>query len=254
MKVVILAGGFGTRISEESDHKPKPMIEIGGRPILWHLMKNYSAHGLNEFVICLGYKSYCIKEYFSNYYLHNSDVTFDLANNSMEVHRSDSDDWKVTLVETGLHTMTGGRLKRIRDYIDGTFCMTYGDGISDVDITKSIEFHRASGRLATMTAVNPPGRFGLPVIDLDQVSDFEEKPQGGETWINGGFFVLEPEVLDLVAGDETMWEREPMEQLAQQGQLGAFKHKGFWHMMDTQRDRKHLEALWASTPPWKTWG
>ncbi len=253
MKAVILAGGFGTRLSEETILKPKPMVEIGGRPILWHIMKMYSAHGVNDFVICCGYKGYMIKEYFANYFLHTSDVTFDMRDNSMEVHQRRAEPWRITLVDTGLDTMTGGRIKRVSDYIDGTFLMTYGDGVGDVDLRTCIEFHKAHGRWATLTATQPPGRFGiLGINEGDQVIAFQEKPDDGG-WINGGFFVLEPEVLELIEGDGTIWEREPMEALAARGQLSAFKHGGYWQCMDTVRDRDQLEVLWAKGAPWKMW-
>ncbi|MDN5203119.1 glucose-1-phosphate cytidylyltransferase [Fulvivirgaceae bacterium BMA10] len=260
MKVVIFAGGYGTRISEESGIRPKPMVEIGGKPILWHIMKIYSAYGLNEFIICCGYKSYVIKEYFSNYFLHTSDVTLDLQNNSMEVHQNSSEPWKVTLVDTGEGTMTGGRLKRVKKYIgDDTFCLTYGDGLSNVNIKESIEFHRSESRLATLTAVHQPGRFGVFNLKKDQnvLTSFKEKPKGGtdETaWINGGFFVCEPKVIDFISGDSTVWEREPMEKLAHDGMLSAFRHDGFWHPMDTLRDKNVLEDMWKSgKAPWKVW-
>jgi glucose-1-phosphate cytidylyltransferase len=252
MKAVILAGGLGTRISEESSLRPKPMIEIGGKPILWHVMKIYSAHGINEFIICLGYKGYLIKEYFANYFLHTSDVTFD---NKMEVHQNSSEPWKVTLIDTGENTMTGGRLKRVRSFIgDDDFCFTYGDGVSDVDISASIQFHKAQGTLATLTAIQPPGRFGALDMTHNKVSGFLEKPQGDGGWINGGFFVLSPKVIDQIEGDQTIWEREPMEGLASNGQLSAYTHTGFWQPMDTLRDKNHLEELWASgKAPWKVW-
>jgi glucose-1-phosphate cytidylyltransferase len=256
MKAVILAGGYGTRISEESHLKPKPMIEIGGKPILWHILKIYSAHGINDFVICGGYKEYVIKEYFSNYFLHTSDVTFDIGRNVMEVHRQRAEPWRVTLVDTGLETMTGGRLKRVRDYLTGeTFCMTYGDGVSDVHVAEVIAFHRKRGKLATVTAIQPAARFGaLDIGNDDGVRAFEEKPKGDKTWINGGFFVLEPGVIDYIEDDATIWERTPLERLAREGQLSAFRHDGFWSAVDTLRDKNHLEELWASgKPPWKVW-
>ncbi len=255
MKVVILAGGLGSRISEESHLKPKPMIEIGGKPILWHIMKIYSSFGLTEFVVCLGYKGYVIKEYFANYFLHMSDVTFDLSGNSMQVHQNSAEPWKVTLVETGESTQTGGRLRRVRQYLgDEDFCFTYGDGVSDVNIRDLIEDHRNSGRMATLTAVQPPGRFGSLILDGAKISAFEEKPKGDGGWINGGFFVLSPKVIDFIEGDATVWERAPMEQLAKRSQLGAYFHKGFWQPMDTLRDKNHLEELWSSgAAPWKTW-
>lgn len=255
MKTVILAGGLGSRISEESIIRPKPMIEIGGRPILWHIMKIYSAHGLTEFVICLGYKGYLVKEYFANYFLHMSDVTFDMASNRMEVHQKHAEPWKVTLVDTGESTMTGGRLKRIQEYIgDETFCATYGDGVSDVDITRLIDFHRKQGTLATLTAIQPPGRFGALQFDRSLITSFQEKPTGEGGWINGGFFVLSPKVFDLIEGDQTIWERAPMERLASTGQLSAYRHDGFWQPMDTLRDKMHLEELWAAgKAPWMVW-
>ena len=254
MKAVILAGGLGTRISEESVSRPKPMIEIGGRPILWHIMKMYSSHGINDFVICCGYKGYVIKEYFANYFLHMSDVTIDMSNNSIEVHHKKAEPWKVTLVDTGEATQTGGRLKRVADYIDGDFCLTYGDGVGSVDISALVKFHQAHGKLATMTAVQPPGRFGALQIDGTQINSFLEKPQGDGGWINGGFFVLNPKVLSLIEGDETLWEKQPLESLAKQGQLQSFFHSGFWQPMDTLRDKNHLEELWASgKAPWKFW-
>ena len=254
MKAVILAGGLGTRISEESISRPKPMIEIGGRPILWHIMKMYSAHGINDFVICCGYKGYVIKEYFANYFLHMSDVTIDMSNNSIEVHHKKAEPWKVTLVDTGEATQTGGRLKRVADYIDGDFCLTYGDGVGSVDISALVKFHQGHGKLATMTAVQPPGRFGALEIDGTQINSFLEKPQGDGGWINGGFFVLNPKVLSLIEGDEILWEKQPLENLAKQGQLQSFFHAGFWQPMDTLRDKNHLEELWSSgKAPWKFW-
>lgn len=255
MKAVILAGGFGTRISEESATRPKPMIEVGGRPILWHIMKIYSAHGINEFVICCGYKGYIIKEYFANYFLHMSDVTFDLTNNEMQVHRQNAESWKVTLVDTGEATQTGGRLRRVRSYIgDEDFCMTYGDGVGDVDIRAAIDFHKDHGRLATMTAVQPPGRFGALELDGAKVQRFLEKPHGDGGWINGGFFVLSPKVIDLIEGDLTLWEGEPIERLAREDQLRAFFHQGFWQPMDTLRDKQALEDAWAADrAAWKVW-
>ena len=256
MKAVILAGGLGTRISEETHLKPKPMVEIGGKPILWHILKIYSAHGIHEFVVCCGYKGYVIKEYFANYFLHMSDVTFHMRLNSMEVHHKKAEPWEITLVDTGDDTMTGGRLRRVRDYVgDGTFCFTYGDGVSDLDITSLIHHHRRHGRLATVTAVQPPGRYGaLELCQADAVSGFLEKPQGDGGWINGGFFVLEPEVIDRIDGDTTVWEQEPLNGLAADGQLTAYNHKGFWQPMDTLRDRHHLEDLWATgCAPWKLW-
>ena len=256
MKVVILAGGFGTRLSEETSIKPKPMVEIGEKPILWHIMKIYSHYGFNDFIICLGYKGYIIKEYFANYFLHMSDVTIDLRANRIEVHSSRSEPWRVTLVDTGLHTQTGGRIKRIQRYIGNeTFMLTYGDGVADINIDRLVEFHRKHGKLATVTAVQPPGRFGALELDSDgNVIEFKEKPKGDGAWINGGFFVLESGVFDYIDGDDTIWEREPLEKLAQDGQLVAYKHKGFWKPMDTLRDKRELEALWESgNPPWKVW-
>lgn len=255
MKAVILAGGLGTRISEESHLRPKPMIEIGGRPILWHIMKMYSHHGINDFVVCLGYRGYVIKEYFANYFLHMSDVTFDMANNSMEVHQRYAEPWRVTLVDTGQETLTGGRLKRVSQYVQGeTFCLTYGDGVSDVNLRALIEFHKKHGRKATVTAIQPPGRYGALKLSGMRVDSFQEKPAGDGAWINGGFFVLEPEVLDMIKGDHTSWESEPLQQLAQQGELMAYDHKGFWQAMDTLRDKTHLEELWTKElAPWKTW-
>ena len=255
MKAVILAGGLGTRISEETNLRPKPMIEIGGRPILWHILKGYSAHGITDFIICTGYKGFIIKEFFANYFLHTSDVTFDLKDNRMEVHHRRSEDWRVTIVDTGDASMTGGRLRRVRDYL-GTedFCFTYGDGVSNVDITDLIRFHRASGLKATLTGVQPPGRYGMLELEGPQVRSFVEKPVGDGGWINGGFFVLNPSVIDLIGGDSTIWEREPLEQLAANRQLGVYKHAGFWHPMDTLRDKNHLEDLWTSgSAPWKAW-
>jgi glucose-1-phosphate cytidylyltransferase len=254
MKAVILAGGLGTRISEETEVRPKPMIEIGGKPLLWHIMKIYAAHGITEFVVCLGYLGYVIKEYFANYHLHVSDVTFDLQENSMEVHQTDVEPWKVTLVDTGEATETGGRLKRVLGYVDGDFCFTYGDGVADLDISALIEAHRAGGRLATITAVQPPGRFGALELDGQSVTGFTEKPLGDGGWINGGFFVLSPEVDRYLEGDRSIWEREPLERLAADGQLDAYKHTGFWQAVDTLRDKRHLQELWDSgSPPWKSW-
>lgn len=255
MKAVILAGGLGTRLAEETSVRPKPLVEIGGRPILWHIMKIYSAHGIDEFIICCGYKGYMIKEYFSNYLLHNCDVTFNIADGTTLVHESRAENWKVSLIDTGETTMTGGRLKRVRDYISGEpFCFTYGDGVGDVDISASIAFHRKHGRKATLTAAAPPGRFGALKTDGTTVLSFEEKPSGGGGYINAGFFVLNPEVIDYIDGDATMWEREPLEQLAAEGQLEAWQHHGFWQPMDTLRDRSHLESLWASgAAPWRVW-
>jgi len=257
MKAVILAGGFGTRISEESAIKPKPMIEVGSRPILWHIMKIYAAHGITDFVVCCGYKAHMVKQYFSDYFLFRSDMTFDLRNNTMEVHSSSAEPWRVTCVDTGENTMTGGRVKRVKEFIGNeTFCMTYGDGVSDVDITASIAFHKAHGKLATLTAVQPSGRFGAFTLHSDSstVESFHEKPKGDGAWVNGGFFVLEPGVLDHIGGDSTVWEREPMETLSEQGQLCAWKHAGFWQPMDTLRDKMLLDELWAKgSAPWKVW-
>ena len=256
MKVVILAGGFGTRLSEETDIKPKPMVEIGGKPILWHIMKSYSSHGFNEFVILLGYKGYVIKEFFSNYFLHQSDVTIDLANNSMEVHQNESEPWKVTLLETGLNTLTGGRIKRAKDYIgDDDFLLTYGDGLSDVDIAKTVAFHSSHGKKITMTAVQPAGRYGaLDIKDDASILSFKEKPKGDGAWINGGFFVCRPEVLRYIDGDSTIFEQEPLINLATDGELMSFKHEGFWECMDTLRDKTNLCELWdQGKAPWKIW-
>lgn len=256
MKAVILAGGLGTRISEETQVKPKPMVEIGGKPILWHVMKIYSRHGINDFVICCGYKGYVIKEYFANYFLHMSNVTFDMVNNRMEVHQNQAEPWRVTLVDTGEATMTGGRLKRVREFLedDEAFCFTYGDGVADIDIQALLAFHREKRVLATLTATYPPGRFGALEIHGQMVSSFKEKPMGDGGRINGGFFVLSPKVIDLIAGDETIWERDPLESLSAQGQLAAYLHEGFWHPMDTLRDKLFLEELWASgRAPWKVW-
>lgn len=252
---VILAGGLGTRLSEETDARPKPMIEIGGYPLLWHIMKLYSSHGINDFVICLGYKGYIIKEYFANYYLHMSDVTFDLRKNQTEVHRKGAEPWRVTLVDTGQETMTGGRLKRVREYVgDEAFCLTYGDGLTDLDLGQLCAFHRRHGRAATVTAVRPPGRFGALDLDGERVSGFREKPEGDDGWINGGFFVLEPQVIDRIAGDETVWEREPLESLARSGDLHAFRHGGFWQPVDTLRDKRAAETLWREgRAPWRRW-
>ncbi len=256
MKAVILAGGMGTRISEETSVRPKPMVEIGGKPILWHILKIYSAHGINDFVICLGYKGYIIKEYFANYFMHMSDITFDMAANKMEVHDAKAEPWKVTLVDTGDNTMTGGRLKRVKKYLgEDDFCFTYGDGVGNVDITALLEHHKANARLATLTATQPPGRFGaLKLGTNNAVSGFQEKPQGDGGWINGGFFVLSPKAIDYIDSDATIWEREPMEKLAAAGQMSAFMHHGFWQPMDTLRDKMLLEELWASgKAPWKVW-
>lgn len=255
LKAVILAGGMGTRISEESHLRPKPMIEIGGKPILWHILKMYSHYGINDFVICLGHKGYVIKEYFANYFLHMSDVTFDMARNQMEVHHRKAEPWTVTLVDTGESTLTGGRLKRVQSFVgDSTFCLTYGDGVSDVPIDMLLEHHRAHRRLATVTAIQPPGRYGALNINGPMVNCFQEKPAGDGAWINGGFFVLEPGVFDYISGDATSFEGEPLQQLASDGQLAAFRHSGFWQAMDTLRDKNHLEELWKSgKAPWKTW-
>ena len=256
MKAVILAGGLGTRISEETSVRPKPMVEIGGRPILWHILKTYSYFGINDFVICLGYKGYVIKEFFSNYFLHTADVTFHMAENRMEVHDSMTEPWRVTLVDTGDATQTGGRLRRVKKYIEGEsdFCLTYGDGLADIDIAGSIEFHRRHGKLATMSAVQPGGRWGSLMMDGDQVTAFREKPAGDGAWVNGGFFVLSPQVIDYIEGDETIWERGPLERLAEEGNLKAYQHQGFWQPMDTLRDKTHLEELWQQgAAPWRRW-
>ncbi|MHB8486135.1 MAG: glucose-1-phosphate cytidylyltransferase [Candidatus Acidiferrales bacterium] len=254
MKAVILAGGVGTRISEESSLKPKPMIEIGGKPILWHIMKIYSTHGIRDFVICCGYKGYVIKDYFANYFLHVSDVAFDIANNKMQVLQNGAEPWKVTVVDTGLETMTGGRLKRARRYLDEEdFCLTYGDGVADINLIQLIEFHRQQKTLATVTAVRPAGRFGALVTSGNKVLSFREKPEGSG-WINGGFFVLSPRVIDYIEGDQTTWEGDPLERLAREGQLAAYPHEGFWHPMDTLRDKNQLESLWSDgNAPWKVW-
>ncbi len=257
MKTVILAGGYGTRLSEETGVRPKPMVDIGGRPILWHIMKTYSAHGICDFIICCGFKGEVIKDFFASFFLHHSDVTFDLRGNDMEVHRSESEPWRVTLVDTGDDTMTGGRLKRARGYLeDETFFFTYGDGVADIDLTRLLAFHQEQEALATLTAVQPPGRFGAFKLGEGQtkVEHFREKPHGDGAWINGGFFVLEPEAIDYIDADDTVWEREPMERLAGDGRLAAYRHTGFWHPMDTLRDRKVLEELWVSgDAPWKIW-
>ena len=254
MKVILLAGGLGTRISEYTDTIPKPMVEIGGKPILWHIMKLYGAHNITEFVICCGYKGYMIKEYFANYFLHMSDVTFDMATNQMEVHQGHAEPWKVTLVDTGEQTQTGGRIKRVQEYIDGTFCLTYGDGVCDINMKKLVEYHQKQGTLATLTAIQPAGRFGSIEIAGDRVINFFEKPQGDNRWISGGFFVCEPGVFDRLYGEETIWEREPLESLAHDHELSVYKHDGFWAAMDTQRDKLYLEKLWnEANPPWKTW-
>jgi glucose-1-phosphate cytidylyltransferase len=256
VKAIILAGGLGTRISEESHLKPKPMIEIGGKPILWHIMKQYSAHGIHDFVICLGYKGYAIKDFFANYFLHTSDVTFDMRANRMDVHENYSEPWRVTLVDTGEDTLTGGRLKRVRKYVenDEAFCFTYGDGVSDLNIGALVDFHRQHGKLATVTAVQPPGRYGALNCSGDTVNGFTEKPRGDGGWISGGFFVLSPKVISYIDHDLTPWETEPLMQLANEGQLKAFEHQGFWHPMDTLRDKTHLEDLWQrGEAPWKSW-
>jgi glucose-1-phosphate cytidylyltransferase len=254
MKAVILAGGLGTRISEESYLRPKPMIEIGGKPVIWHIMKLYGAYGITDFVICCGYKGYIIKEYFANYFLHMSDVTFDMSNNTMEVHQRNAEPWRVTLVDTGELTQTGGRIRRVREHIDSTFCLTYGDGVSDIDLRKLIAFHHAQGTEATVTAIQPAGRFGAIEIEGARVRTFLEKPQGDGRWISGGFFVCEPSVLDRIDSDDTVWERGPLEQLAAEDQLAVYKHSGFWSAMDTLRDKLFLEKLWSEdSAPWKIW-
>jgi glucose-1-phosphate cytidylyltransferase len=255
MKAVILAGGAGTRIAEETSVRPKPMVEIGGKPILWHIMKIYSSHGINEFVICLGYKGYMLKEYFANYFLHVSDVTFDIQSNKMEVHRQEAEPWRVTLVDTGERTMTGGRLKRVQQYLCGEdFCFTYGDGLGNIDISKLIAFHRSQNVFATVTATRPPARFGSLRVENGSVQRFQEKPAGDDGWINGGFFVLTHDVFRYIDGDDTVWERAPLERLAAEHQLAAYKHHSFWHPMDTLRDKNYLEELWMSgRPPWKVW-
>jgi len=256
MKAVVLAGGLGTRLSEETAVRPKPMVEIGGKPVLWHILKMYSHHGINDFVICCGYKGYVIKEYFANYFLHTSDVTFDMANNRMEVHHKRAEPWKVTLVDTGDGSMTGGRLLRVADYVRGeeAFCLTYGDGVSDIDISASIAYHRAHGKAATLTATYPPGRFGALDIRDGRVFSFAEKPRGDGALVNAGFFVLSPSVLDLLVDDSTVWEREPLQRLAETGELMPFQHDGFFQPMDTLRDRTYLEELWSSgAAPWKQW-
>jgi glucose-1-phosphate cytidylyltransferase len=256
MKAVILAGGQGTRLAEETGTRPKPMVEIGGRPILWHIMKIYSAHGITDFIICLGYKGYIIKEYFANYYLHNSDVTFNIRDNSMTVHHVSAEPWSVTLIDTGEHTAIGGRIKRILPYVkdDAEFCLTYGDGVGDIDVTAVIKLHRAQARLATVTATQPPGRFGVVQHKGNQVTGFREKPDGEGGWVNAGFFVLSPAVDHYIAGDDTVWEREPMERLAAEGQLAVYFHRGFWQPMDTLRDKRQLDEMWATgRAPWKIW-
>jgi len=255
MKAVILAGGFGTRISEETQLKPKPLIEIGGMPLLWHIMKIYSSHGINDFIICCGYRGYLIKEYFANYSLHMSDVTLDIQKNEIKVHKKFAEPWKVTLIDTGLETMTGGRLKKIKNFVDNeTFCFTYGDGLSDINITELIEFHKKSKVLSTVTAIQPPGRFGTLNINENKITSFKEKPAGDGNWVNGGFFVLEPKVFDYIENDSTIWEKEPLERLAVENQLAGYKHSGFWQPLDTLRDKNSLEELWASgNAPWKSW-
>ena len=255
MKVVILAGGLGTRLAEETVIKPKPMVEIGGRPILWHIMKIYSSYGFNEFVICTGYKGYVIKEFFANYYLHTTDVTFDISKGELEIHNNKTEPWKVTLIDTGEETMTGGRLKRIAQFVDGQdFCMTYGDGVSNVNIAKLVDFHRAHGKLCTVTATRPPGRFGALGLEGESVTHFQEKPLGDGGYINGGFFVVSPKCFDYIDGDSTVWEQEPMKRLAEDGQMKAFLHDDFWLPMDTLRDRRQLEGLWQTgKAPWKVW-
>jgi glucose-1-phosphate cytidylyltransferase len=255
MKVVILAGGLGTRLAEETTIRPKPMVEIGDRPMLWHIMKIYSSYGLNDFVICLGYRGYMVKEYFANYHLHTSDVTFDVAANRMEVQRTATEPWRVTLIDTGQNTMTGGRLRRVLQYLgDEDFCFTYGDGVADIDIGRLVEFHRDEGTLVTVTAVQPTGRFGSMVLDGSRVSEFSEKPTGDGAWINGGFFVVSPKVAPYLEADDTVWEREPMQRLASEGQLSSYRHTGFWQPMDTLREKLRLDELWESgAAPWKTW-
>ncbi len=254
MQAVILAGGLGTRLSEETYNKPKPMVEIGGKPILWHILKSYSFYGINDFIICCGYKGYLIKEYFANYFLHNCDVTLDLSSNSVEVHSKKSESWKVTLIDTGENTLTGGRLARVKNFIKDTFCFTYGDGLADINLKELINYHKKSKKKATITAVKPPGRFGSLELERDKVIDFHEKPKGDGFWINGGFFVLEPSVIDLISGDLCTWEEEPLKKLSKDGELNAFKHDGFWQPMDTLRDKNNLERLWSiDQAPWKLW-
>ena len=254
MKVVILAGGLGSRLTEETHLKPKPMVEIGGKPILWHIMKIYSSYNLNDFIICLGYKGYLIKEYFANYFMHNSDVTIDIQKNSVDIHQVNAEPWHVTLVDTGEKTMTGGRIKRIKKYIDDTFCLTYGDGVGDVNIPSCIDFHKKNKLCATITAVQPPGRFGALRIEENKITSFLEKPRGDSSFVNGGFFVFEPKVFDYINDDNTILERKPLETLAKEGQLGVYRHTGFWQAMDTLRDKNLLDELWNSgTPPWKIW-
>ncbi|HEY9878167.1 MAG TPA: glucose-1-phosphate cytidylyltransferase [Leptolyngbyaceae cyanobacterium] len=257
MKAVILAGGLGTRLSEETSIKPKPMVEVGGRPILWHIMKTYAAHGINDFIICCGYKGYVIKEYFANYFLHMSDVTFDMRFNQMNVHAGNAEPWRVTLIDTGEDTMTGGRLKRVKEHIGTeTFCFTYGDGVSNVNVSELVKFHKEQGTMATLTAVQPPGRFGAISLTEGQtvISKFNEKPEGDGAWINGGYFVLEPDVIDFIEGDSIMWEHEPLSKIAELGQLAAYRHDGFWQPMDTLRDKQYLDNLYKSgKAPWKVW-
>ncbi len=254
MQAVILAGGLGTRLSEETYNKPKPMVEVGGKPILWHILKIYSFHGINEFIICCGYKGYLIKEYFANYFLHNCDVTLDLSSNSIKVHSKKSEPWKVTLVDTGENTQTGGRLARVKNFIKGTFCFTYGDGLADINIQNLINYHIKSKKKATISAVKPPGRFGALELERDKVINFHEKPKGDGFWINGGFFVLEPSVFDLISDDFCIWEQEPLKKLSREGELNAYKHNGFWQPMDTLRDKTYLEKLWSiDQAPWKLW-
>ena len=256
MKAIILAGGLGTRISEETIIKPKPMIEIGGKPVLWHIMKIYSSHGINEFIICCGYKGYVIKEYFANYFLHQSDITFDMSNNEMKIHQERAEPWKVTLIDTGENTMTGGRIKRIKSYLDEgeDFCLTYGDGLANIDIAKLVSFHKSHGKIATLSAIYPPGRFGALEITEKQVTSFYEKPRGDGALINGGYFVLKPNALDYIEGDATIWEQQPLNNLATDGELMSFKHEGFWQPMDTLRDKHYLEELWETgKAPWKLW-
>lgn len=253
MKAIILAGGYGTRLEEETVVKPKPMIEIGGRPILWHIMKTYSHYGVNDFVICLGYKGYVIKEYFTNYFMHSSDLTIDIQNNKVEIHTVHSEPWKITLVDTGEKSMTGGRIKRIEKYVDDTFLMTYGDGVSNIDITKLIEFHKKSNTIATLTGVQPMGRFGTLEIQSNKITKFVEKPSGDNSWINGGYFVFEKSIFDYLDGDDTVLEKKPLETLAKSNQLSVFKHDGFWHPMDTLRDKNYLNNMWKTNPLWKKW-
>ena len=254
VQAVILAGGLGTRISEESHLKPKPMIEIGGKPILWHIMKIYAYHGITDFIICCGYKGYVIKEFFANYFLHTSDITFDLSENQMEIHKRNSDNWKVTLVDTGENTMTGGRVKRIASYINGTFCLTYGDGVSNIDISALLKFHESRNAEVTITAVQPTGRFGIMKLKDDLVSSFQEKPKGDDHWVNGGFMVCQPSIFNRLQNDETILEHDPLSGLANDGQLSVYKHKGFWYAMDTLRDRNYLEQLWSKNEaPWRIW-